>query len=151
MITGYPFRMPHSASPIPVFPEVGSIMVIPGLSFPSFSATSIIFFAILSLMEPPGFKNSAFAKILSPVVCFKLISGVLPIKSKIFSVYIYATLYYVLIIYLLFCNLNRFSLPFFGKLLFVFLIFLTAHLRKLNFCLFVNVLKGIFVNLADNL
>ena len=37
--------------------------------------------AILSLMLPPGFRNSALAKILYPVDSFKEISGVSPIRS----------------------------------------------------------------------
>ena len=44
-----------------------------------------MFLATRSLILPPGFKNSALAKIFSPVVPFKLISGVFPIKSITFS------------------------------------------------------------------
>ena len=58
----YPFMMHASAKPIPVFPEVPSITVPPGFSNPAFSASSIIFKAILSLTELPGFVVSIFAK-----------------------------------------------------------------------------------------
>ena len=46
---------------MPVLPEVGSMMVSPGLSWPFFSASSTILRAILSLTEPPALKNSHFA------------------------------------------------------------------------------------------
>ena len=49
------------ARPTPVFPEVGSTIVPPGLSFPSCSARSIIGSPIRSLTEPPGFRCSSFA------------------------------------------------------------------------------------------
>ena len=51
-----------NASPIPVFPEVASIRVSPGLILPSFSAHSTISRAIRSLTDPPGLNNSSFAK-----------------------------------------------------------------------------------------
>ena len=47
--------------PIPVFPDVGSIKVIPAFNLPDLSASSIIRKPILSFIEPPGFKNSHFA------------------------------------------------------------------------------------------
>src|SRR6188472_3427272 len=46
---------------MPVLPEVGSRIVQPGRSVPSFSATSTIFRAARSLMEPVGFWSSSFA------------------------------------------------------------------------------------------
>ena len=49
------------ASPTPVLPEVGSTIVPPGRSFPSFSAASIMARPIRSLLEPPGLRNSSFA------------------------------------------------------------------------------------------
>jgi len=45
----------------PVFPEVGSIIVMPGFNFPLFSASSTILNAILSLILPLALKNSHFA------------------------------------------------------------------------------------------
>lgn len=51
----------ETAKPKPVFPDVGSIIVQPGLRTPDASASSIIRYAILSFTEPPGLKNSNFA------------------------------------------------------------------------------------------
>lgn len=45
---------------LPVLPEVGSMMVSPGLSSLALSASSTILRAILSLMLPPVLKNSHF-------------------------------------------------------------------------------------------
>src|SRR5919201_1770921 len=53
------------ARPTPVFPEVGSTIVPPGLSRPSRSACSIIARPIRSLTEPPGFRYSSLARILA--------------------------------------------------------------------------------------
>ena len=50
------------ASPIPVFPLVGSTSVEPGRSVPFFSASSIIERAIRSLTLPPGFCDSTLAR-----------------------------------------------------------------------------------------
>src|SRR6476619_5186063 len=47
---------------MPVLPEVGSRIVQPGRSVPSFSATSTIFSAARSLMDPVGFWSSSFAQ-----------------------------------------------------------------------------------------
>ena len=49
------------ASPMPVLPDVPSMIVPPGLSFPDFSASSIIFTAIRSLIELPGLVVSILA------------------------------------------------------------------------------------------
>lgn len=46
---------------LPVFPDVGSIIVSPGLSLPSFSACSTIRKPILSFTDPPALKYSHFA------------------------------------------------------------------------------------------
>ena len=62
----YPFAAATLAMPIPVFPEVGSIIVAPGLSTPLFSASSIILSAILSFTLPAGFKYSSLARITAP-------------------------------------------------------------------------------------
>src|SRR5215510_11358767 len=49
------------ARPIPVLPDVPSIIVPPGFSRPCFSASSIILTAMRSLIELPGLKVSSFA------------------------------------------------------------------------------------------
>ena len=46
---------------LPVFPEVGSIMVSPGFKRPAFSASSTILLAILSFTLPPALKYSHLA------------------------------------------------------------------------------------------
>ena len=48
---------------VPVFPDVGSIMVSPGFSNPLFSASSTMRRATLSFTDPPALKNSHFATI----------------------------------------------------------------------------------------
>ncbi|MNQ92364.1 hypothetical protein D3C85_1077890 [compost metagenome] len=78
--------MAAMASPIPVFPEVPSIMVPPGFSLPLFSASSIILTAIRSLMELPGLVVSILARIVPGtflVIVFNFTNGVFPIVSKI--------------------------------------------------------------------
>src|SRR5712692_6549802 len=50
------------ASPTPVFPDVGSTIVPPGLSSPDASAASTIRSAILSLTDPPGLMYSTLAR-----------------------------------------------------------------------------------------
>src|SRR6478735_5647014 len=47
---------------MPVLPDVGSRIVQPGRSVPSFSASSIIFRAGRSLIEPVGLRSSSFAQ-----------------------------------------------------------------------------------------
>ncbi len=54
------------ASPSPVLPEVGSTIVIPGRSFPSRSAASIIAMPMRSLTLEPGLKNSILAASSAP-------------------------------------------------------------------------------------
>ena len=49
------------ASEIPVLPEVGSRIVAPGVSRPSFSALATIQNAARSLTEPVGFLSSSLA------------------------------------------------------------------------------------------
>lgn len=48
-------------NPIPVFPDVGSIIVQPGVNRPCSSASSTMRKAMRSLTDPPGLKNSTFA------------------------------------------------------------------------------------------
>jgi hypothetical protein len=50
------------ANEIPVLPDVGSRIVQPGVSSPSFSARSIIHSAGRSLIEPVGLRSSSFAQ-----------------------------------------------------------------------------------------
>ena len=88
MIRRYPFAAAIAARPIPVFPDVGSIMVEPGFNFPSFSACSIISFAIRSLTDPAGLKYSSFARSLASrpnffSMCLNSTSGVCPISSNV--------------------------------------------------------------------
>ena len=76
-----PKEFPTKAKPIPVFPAVPSTMVPPFFMSPFCRASSKIYFAALSLTEPPGFMNSALPYILQPVSSEKyssLISGVFP-------------------------------------------------------------------------
>src|SRR5690606_13106648 len=79
------------AKPIPVLPDVPSMMVPPGLSNPAASASSIIFTAIRSFIELPGLVVS----ILANIVPFKPLTmrlsftmGVLPIVSRMLSCHI---------------------------------------------------------------
>ena len=84
----YPFAAAIAARPIPVFPDVGSMIVEPGFNFPSLSACSIISFAILSFTDPAGLKYSSFASSLdlSPnffSMCVSSTSGVFPINPNV--------------------------------------------------------------------
>src|SRR3990167_5006983 len=77
---------PTKAKPMPVLPELASIRVSPGLMRPDFSASSIMVMAILSLMEPPGFRKSHFpynSQGRSLPKRFKRTVGVLPMADKI--------------------------------------------------------------------
>src|SRR4051812_50061612 len=70
---------------MPVLPLVGSSSSRPGSSSPEASASSIIFFATRSLIEPVGFCPSSFAKICTPFFGERRGSstrGVLPISSR---------------------------------------------------------------------
>src|SRR6185312_1629486 len=93
----YPLTTAARARPMPVFPEVHSMIVPPGLSFPSFSATSTILIAIRSFAEFPGLKYSTLANTVqgnSRVSLFNRISGVCPIVSRIlFLIFIWGCLY----------------------------------------------------------
>ena len=55
------------ASPMPVLPDVPSMIVPPGFSCPAFSASSIIRTAIRSLIELPGLKVSTFASTVASI------------------------------------------------------------------------------------
>src|SRR5688500_11953733 len=77
------------ASPIPVLPDVPSMIVPPGLSRPAFSASSIMATAMRSLIEFPGLNVSIFANTsasISPrVIAWMRTGGVLPMASRIVS------------------------------------------------------------------
>ncbi len=60
-ITRYPRCRPTMVSPMPVFPEVASMIVPPGFSSPSRSAASTMESAARSLTLPPMLRNSALA------------------------------------------------------------------------------------------
>ncbi|MNE88179.1 hypothetical protein D3C80_1854570 [compost metagenome] len=86
----YPLIMATKANPIPVLPDVPSIIVPPGFNLPSASASSIIFTAILSFTEFPGLNVSTFAntKASTPgTTLFNFTNGVFPIVPNIFSAY----------------------------------------------------------------
>ena len=61
----YPRAAATEARPIPVFPEVGSIIVEPAFNFPLCSASSRIALATLSFTLPAGLKYSNFARIVA--------------------------------------------------------------------------------------
>src|SRR5215218_8560664 len=72
------------ASEMPVLPLVGSRMVAPGCSDPSFSAASIILIAARSLIEPVGLWSSSLAHSRTSAVGDRLgspTSGVPPSDS----------------------------------------------------------------------
>ena len=66
----YPFAAATAASPIPVFPLVGSMIVAPGFSTPFSSASSIIASAIRSFTDPAGFRYSSLASNVVSVIHF---------------------------------------------------------------------------------
>jgi hypothetical protein len=74
------------ARAIPVFPLVGSRTVIPGRSFPAFSAQVIIYSAGRSFTDPPGLQYSNFASSLTRGLGLIRLSsaiGVFPIAESI--------------------------------------------------------------------
>ena len=56
--TGYPLTIPTIARPMPVLPDVGSMMVLPGVSLPSRSASSIILTASSDMTHLPQLRMS---------------------------------------------------------------------------------------------
>ena len=87
-IARYPFAAAIAASPIPVFPEVGSMITEPSFNRPFSSASSIIAFAIRSLTLPAGLKYSSFARIVAFASYFFSMfatstSGVFPISPNV--------------------------------------------------------------------
>jgi hypothetical protein len=84
-VSRYPFRRATIASAIPVLPEDGSRMIRSSVSSPEASATSTIFFAIRSFVDPVGFAPSSFAQRRTPGfgdMRGMPTSGVWPIASK---------------------------------------------------------------------
>src|SRR5688500_463818 len=76
--------MAVKARPIPVLPDVPSMIVPPGLSSPDFSASSIILRAIRSLVLLPGLKYSSLVKNVpgTPLkILWSFTMGVFPIVS----------------------------------------------------------------------
>ncbi|MNP41838.1 hypothetical protein D3C76_1355620 [compost metagenome] len=70
---------------MPVLPEVGSTMVMPGLSLPLLSASQIMFAPIRHLTEYPGLRPSILASTVTPRGAMRLIctSGVLPMECAL--------------------------------------------------------------------
>ena len=68
-IIRYPLAAATEARPMPVFPEVGSMITAPGFSSPLCSAASIMAFPTRSFTLPAGLKYSTLAsrRALSPV------------------------------------------------------------------------------------
>ena len=57
----YPLAAATEARPIPVLPDVGSMIVVSAFTSPLASASSSMALAILSFTEPAGLKYSSFA------------------------------------------------------------------------------------------
>jgi len=84
-VSRYPLRRATIASAIPVLPDVGSRITLPGRSSPDASAASIIAFAIRSFVEPVGFCPSSLAHSRTPGfgdIEGMPTSGVFPIASS---------------------------------------------------------------------
>src|SRR6185436_689131 len=76
------------ARPMPVLPEVGSMIVPPGCSLPERSASSIIDSAIRSLIEAPGLDRSDLIQTsASPNRRLTLMCGVLPMVSQMLAAF----------------------------------------------------------------
>jgi len=111
-ISLYPFEAATNANPIPVLPEVGSIITVSLSSFPFFSASSTIARAILSFTELSGLKYSnlainlasSFRSAEKSVSCK---SGVFPISSVSFLAYFAITLFLLIYLYLLYHQLKK--------------------------------------------
>src|ERR671929_113050 len=74
------------ARPVPVLPDVGSMIVPPGRSRPSRSAASIRRIATRSLIDPPGLKYSTFATTCGATpaaIRDSRTSGVFPTVSRV--------------------------------------------------------------------
>jgi hypothetical protein len=85
MMIRYPRAAATDARPMPVLPEVGSMMTEPSFNSPLSSASSIIDFAMRSFTLPAGLKYSSLASSFAPRPCSFSIwvssrMGVLPIN-----------------------------------------------------------------------
>ena len=58
----YPLAAARAARAIPVLPEVGSMITVPGVSSPFASPSSSMDLAMRSLADPPGLKLSSFPR-----------------------------------------------------------------------------------------
>ena len=65
----YPLAAASAARPIPVLPDVGSMMTEPSFNKPFSSASLIIYRAALSLTLPAGFLYSTFTSTLAFTLC----------------------------------------------------------------------------------
>ena len=65
MIRRYPLAAATLAKPIPVFPEVGSMITVSGFKMPFASASSSIALATRSFTDPAGLKYSSLASSLA--------------------------------------------------------------------------------------
>jgi len=91
MTHSYPRTAAVKANAIPVFPLVGSMMMLSGDNNPAFSAALIIATPIRSLTLCAGLKYSSFSTIFATPLTFNRLrrtSGVLPINS-VMSLYIF--------------------------------------------------------------
>ena len=92
----YPFTTAAIASPMPVLPDVPSMIVPPGLSSPLRSASSIMRTAMRSLMEFPGLNVSIFASTVALTMPFVIrlmrTMGVSPIASRMLSQIFFAAI-----------------------------------------------------------
>src|SRR4051812_27511674 len=86
------------ARPMPVLPEVPSMIVPPGFSFPARSASSIIWIAMRSFAELPGLKVSTLAytvPLITPLVMRLMRTiGVWPTASRMVSQTFFTTQVY---------------------------------------------------------
>ena len=84
----YPFAAAIDARPIPVFPDVGSMITEPSFKSPFSSASSIMAFATRSFTLPAGLRYSSLTRIVasSPSSFSRFTgstSGVFPISPKV--------------------------------------------------------------------
>ena len=87
-----------------MFPDVGSMMVSPGLSSPCFSASSTILSPILSFTLPPALKNSHFA---TEILVFETI-----FKARIGVKNMYRTGLYIVSIFMILTHFTFYSFRF---------------------------------------
>ena len=91
MMTLYPRAAPTMARPTPVFPEVASTMVPPGLRSPEASAARTMDRAMRSLTEAAGSKASTLARTVAgapSVTRLMRTRGVLPTRAVASGAYV---------------------------------------------------------------